>query len=147
MYTYISSLLDPPSHPHPLPPVHHRAPSWAPCAIQQIPTSYVFHTQLYIYVKPNCPIHPTLPFPPTPWPHIRLCLFNRGMTHILPCAWQPQVNLCVGWTAQVCHFSSFWTIIPIPLPRPTPRWYWHPRKSVLEVAVPQCSSLVSPMVP
>ena len=30
--------------PHPTHLGHHRAPSWAPCAIQQVPTSYLFHT-------------------------------------------------------------------------------------------------------
>ena len=29
---------------HPTPPGHHRAPGWAPCVIQQLPTSNVFYT-------------------------------------------------------------------------------------------------------
>ena len=43
MYTYIPSLLDlpptPPSHPS------RSSQSWAPCAIQQVPTSYLFYTR------------------------------------------------------------------------------------------------------
>ena len=62
MYTYISSLLD--LSPPPIPPLcHHRAPSWAPCAIKQLPTSDPFYTWWYIYVDPNLSIHPTLIFP------------------------------------------------------------------------------------
>ena len=41
MYTYIPSVLSllPPPHPHATPLGHHRALSWAPCSIQQLPTS------------------------------------------------------------------------------------------------------------
>lgn len=40
IYPYIPSLLDlPPSPPSPPRRCHHRAPSWAPCAIWQPPTS------------------------------------------------------------------------------------------------------------
>ena len=44
MYTSIPSLLNlPPSHPHHAIHIgHHRALGWAPCATQQVPTSYVF---------------------------------------------------------------------------------------------------------
>ena len=53
------------SLPPPLPPDvgRHRAPSWAPCAVPQVPTSYLFYAWQCIYVKPNLPIHPILPFP------------------------------------------------------------------------------------
>ena len=47
-YTYFPSLLDlPPTAPCPCHLTHlcrHRAPTWAPCAIQQVPTSYLFYT-------------------------------------------------------------------------------------------------------
>ena len=39
----------PSSFPHPTPPGHHRAPSWAPCATQQFPASYAFYTWESIY--------------------------------------------------------------------------------------------------
>ena len=42
MYTYILSLLNLPPPPHPTLLGHHRALSWAFCAIQQLPTSYLF---------------------------------------------------------------------------------------------------------
>ena len=51
----------PPSHPH-LHPIHlghHREPSWAPCAIQQLPTGYQFYTWQWIYVNPSLPVHLT----------------------------------------------------------------------------------------
>ena len=47
--------------PHPTPLVHHRAPSWAPCAQQQLPSSHSFYTWLRLCVNPICP---TLPFTP-----------------------------------------------------------------------------------
>ena len=43
---------------------HHRALSWAPCAIQQVPTSYLYYTWQYIYVNSNLPTHPALPSTP-----------------------------------------------------------------------------------
>ena len=43
-YTYIHSLLNlSPTHLSPTPLGHHRAPSWAPCAVEQLPTSYFTH--------------------------------------------------------------------------------------------------------
>ena len=48
MYTYIPSVLGLPHHPTPL--GHHRAPSWAPWARKQLPTSYLFYTRWCIHV-------------------------------------------------------------------------------------------------
>ena len=42
MYTYILSLLNLPLKPHHTQSRYHREPSWAPCDIQQVPTSYLF---------------------------------------------------------------------------------------------------------
>ena len=36
---------------------HHRALSWAPWAVPQVYTSYLFYTWYYMYVKPNPPAH------------------------------------------------------------------------------------------
>ena len=58
VYLYPLSLGPSPPPPHPTPLGHHRALSWAPCAIQQVPTSYLFYTWEWAYVKPNLPIHP-----------------------------------------------------------------------------------------
>ena len=47
MYTYIPSLLDLPSSTQPLYPTllgHRWAANWAPCSIQQLPTSYLSYT-------------------------------------------------------------------------------------------------------
>ena len=46
MYTYVPSLLALPPSLSPPHLGHHRAPSWAPCAIQQVPTSHLFYTWL-----------------------------------------------------------------------------------------------------
>ena len=50
LYVYIDCLPpEPPSHPHPTPLGHYRAPNWAPCAIGQFPTSYLFaHGSVYM---------------------------------------------------------------------------------------------------
>ena len=37
---------------------HHRAPSWAPCATELA----ILHMLVYIYINPNIPVHPSLPF-------------------------------------------------------------------------------------
>ena len=42
MYTCILFLLALLPIPHPTPLGHHRAPEWAPCIVQQLPTSYLF---------------------------------------------------------------------------------------------------------
>ena len=52
LYVHIYPLpLEPPSHPHPyLTPLgHHRALSWAPYAIQKLPTSYFTHGSVHIF--------------------------------------------------------------------------------------------------
>ena len=66
LYVCIFPLpLEPASYPHPHPThlVHHRPPSRAPCAIQQLPTSQLFYTWQCLHVNLTLPIHPTLPFP------------------------------------------------------------------------------------
>ena len=51
-YTHIPSLLSfPPTPPHSNPLGHHRTLSWVPCAIPQLPTSYLFYTWSYIYMS------------------------------------------------------------------------------------------------
>ena len=63
-YVYIYSLpLDPPpTLPHPTFLGHHRAPSRAPCTIQQLPTGYLLYTWWCIYVKASLSICPALSF-------------------------------------------------------------------------------------
>ena len=49
--------------PSPFHPVgHHRAPSWAPCAVQQPPSSHLPYTWQCICVSATLPVRPTLPF-------------------------------------------------------------------------------------
>ena len=68
LYVYIYPLpLGHPPIPYPSPLGHHWAWSWAPCAIQWIPTSYLFHTQWCAYVNPNLPVHPFLPMSTCPF--------------------------------------------------------------------------------
>ena len=47
--------------PH-TPPGHHRAPSWAPCVIERLPTRCLFHTWSRICVSVTLSVHPTLSF-------------------------------------------------------------------------------------
>ena len=60
---HIPFLLNLTPTPHPTPLGHHRAPSWAPCAIQLLPTSCLFYIWKCVYVNATLSIHPTLPFP------------------------------------------------------------------------------------
>ena len=98
MYTYIYIYIymyplppeppfpsPPPPPPHHLTPLgHHRTPGWAPCAIQQLPTSYLLYTWQCIY------INTTLPVCPTPLPPLNVC-DNMSIVYIasllLPCKW------------------------------------------------------------
>ena len=87
----IASLLDLPPSPHPTQLGHHRALSWAPCAvgrpplavsfthdivwapcaIRQAPISCLFYTRHCLYVSPNLPIHLALCLPP----HVHMYIF------------------------------------------------------------------------
>ena len=59
-YMYIMFL---PSLSHPIPPGHHRAQDWTPCAKQQLLTSCASYTWQGIYVDATFPICPTLSLP------------------------------------------------------------------------------------
>ena len=66
MHTYIpicppSCVSLPPSLSHPL--GGHKAPSRCPCAIQLLPTSYLFYIWQCIYVHATLSLRPSLPFP------------------------------------------------------------------------------------
>ena len=61
-YRYIHSLVGLPPTSRPSPPGRHRALSWAPCALRQLPTSSLFSTRSCIYVNATLPNRPTLPF-------------------------------------------------------------------------------------
>ena len=66
----------PPPDPHPTPLGRHRALGWA-CAIQRWPTSHLLETRWCIYVNPNLPVYPTLPFLPRPHSRfLHLCLYS-----------------------------------------------------------------------
>ena len=54
-----TSLAGSPSHPS----SHHRAPRWALCAIEQVPTCYLFYTLRWIYVEALVSIGPPLILP------------------------------------------------------------------------------------
>ena len=62
-YTYILPLLSLPLLPHPTPLGHHRAPGNTPCVMQQLPTSYLFHSGYCIYAEATLSIHPLSPSP------------------------------------------------------------------------------------
>ena len=49
--------------PYPAPLRHHGARSWAPCAVQQLPTGHLLHTWWCRYASATLPVHPTLSFP------------------------------------------------------------------------------------
>ena len=68
-------------------PGHHRAPSWAPCAVQQAPIRYLFHTRRCICINATPPMPPTLSFhlcPPVPslCLHLYSCPVNRFISTI-----------------------------------------------------------------
>ena len=76
-YTYIPSLLSlPPTHL-----CHHRALSWAPCAIQQLLTSCLFYRVVYI-CQSQSPISSQPPLSSLLCPHISSrCLCRSRITY------------------------------------------------------------------
>ena len=85
LYIYIcsriSSLLSlPPSHPpYPTPLGGHKAPSWSPCAMQLLPTSYFTIGSVYMSMPLS---HFVTAYPtPSPYPQVHslvgLCLYSR----------------------------------------------------------------------
>ena len=81
MYIHIPpSWISPlPCH-HAISPLgHHRAPSWAPRIIQQVPTNYLFYTRSHIYTPPLLSQFISSLLPTSPCPHVCflcLCLYS-----------------------------------------------------------------------
>ena len=74
---YTGIYVSPPSHP-PIPPLlgHHRAPGWAPCVIQQLPTGYLFYPWYCIRVSATLSILPSLSLPHCVYKSIPyICIF------------------------------------------------------------------------
>ena len=71
-----ASLPSPLSHPSKL----SQTPSWAPCVLQQLPTSYPFYTRYCIYVNATVAIQPTLSFPA-----LSTSPFSMSVSLFLPC--------------------------------------------------------------
>ena len=70
---YVSFLCSLPLH-HPPPPGHHRAPSWAPHVIRQLPSSHLVYMWQCMSVSAILPICPTLPIPPCPMSILYSCI-------------------------------------------------------------------------
>ena len=109
IYAYIPSVLSlllPPSHPL----GHHRALSWAPCAIQQLPTSYPFYIWYCIYVNSSLPVHPTFSFTRCPQVcslcrHLYSCCANRFICTIF----LDSAYMCI-YTVFVFLFLTYFTL-------------------------------------
>ena len=69
----------PGTYPHPIPLGHHRAPSWAPCAIQQLPTIYSTHCSVYI----SDPISQFIPTSSSSL--VSVCSFPTSVSLFRPC--------------------------------------------------------------
>ena len=80
--TYIYLLPHGPVHPITHTLRSSQSTKLASCAIQQIPTTYMFYTWWCISVIPNLPVLPTLHFSPLPRPHV--------------CSLCPRLYSCLG---------------------------------------------------
>ena len=88
--------IPPPSSPTPL--GHHRAPSWAPCAIRHLPTSQQIYMAVYIHqcYSPNSSKPPLLPL----CPHVcslRLHLYScpsNSQRMVKRCIWNENILKC-----------------------------------------------------
>ena len=76
-----------PSSASPRPSSHHRAPSWAPCAIQLLLTSCVFCTRWCVYVNATVSLCPILSCSPPPQPSPSNLLVHRPMFVIFWTCW------------------------------------------------------------
>ena len=76
LYVFIYSL--PPTHPYPTPLGHHRALSWAPCAIEQLPTSYLI-LYMVVYVSQSVQSLSHVRLFATPW--IAACQASLSITN------------------------------------------------------------------
>ena len=86
----------PPTIPHSRSSGHHRVPGWAPCAVQQLPSSYIFYTQEFIYVNVTFSICSTLSFP---------CCVNRSVLYI--CTWrQPRCPSTDEWIKKMWYIYA-----------------------------------------
>ena len=76
--TYIPSFLSLPAHSHPTPPGHCKMPGWAPCVIQQPPTTYLFYLNLIEYIFQCCFLNLSYPLLPPLCPQVHsLCLCHH----------------------------------------------------------------------
>ena len=70
-------------------PGPHRTLSWAPCPLQQVPTSHLFYTWQCADINPNLPVHPVFP------PPMSTCLYPRSDRY--PC-------LSIGLSVSLSRF-------------------------------------------
>ena len=94
--SWTSLLPAPPSHPS----GRHRARGWAPCALQQAPSSYM----AVCLCQSSSPICPTLPSHPA-----STCLFSMSSSLFLPC----KLIVCTmlldsTYMCSCTAFFSFW---------------------------------------
>lgn len=77
---------------------HHRALTRVPCAVQQLPISYILYTWECKYVTPSVPVHPT----PTPFSRWCPCLFSPSvrLPYLYVFGWS--VSLAIPNTQGVC---------------------------------------------
>ena len=124
MYSYIYPLpLGTPFHPAPSTLLSlHRAPSWAPCAIQQISTSYLFYTW-HIYFLFPLTVRPmragTLAISPT--------TLSQGLEPVVLACNASSINIC--WCTNECR-TRWGNLKQASLardevaPRKSRRWLW-----------------------
>ena len=83
-YTHIPFLLDLPSPAQPTPLGCHRAPGWAPCVIQRLPTSCLFHVVVCMFQ----------------------CYF-LNLSHLLFILLCPVLYICVSMSGLECIFLGY----------------------------------------
>ena len=115
LFVYVHPLhQEPPSHSlHRLTPLgHHRAPSWAPSAMPQLPTSSLFHTWRCVCVRAALLIRSTLSFPPCVHMSIRYVCENLPL-RMIPKRFMCTVKEkdCFGWPpfcSWLVNFANLW---------------------------------------
>ena len=119
-YTCIYPLLLGPPQPHPTPVGHHRALSWVPCTMHQVPTSYVLHMAVHVCQYQPLSSSSSLPHPSLHKSILYICVSTPALQihSSVPVFYIPHICvniLCFHWLShfQKSSLCSYWSLLSL----------------------------------
>ena len=111
-HVHIPSLLSLPPTPclYPTHPGHRRAPSWAPCAIQQAPTGYFTRGRVCMSVQPPNSSHRLFPSSGPQIHSLHLCLYSCPGHRFICTIFLDSKYVLVKLLSRVRLFATPWTV-------------------------------------